>query len=184
MNFQDAVSIVQKRGYHLVRKTDNAVSESKEVKEMTEAEKLAEAKRIVTQNGLRFVKESKKYAGKHPLFDQKKFQEYLLKECGTKCCDDGTCTCVDGECECDEEVTICPECGGEGCEECNFQGYIETPNPVDEIPDNDAYNDIDDFDIENDDASYEYGPEEADEFLDDMAMQSFNNMQRGRGPLY
>ena len=63
MNFQDAVSIVQKRGYHLVRKTDNAVSESKEVKEMTEAEKLAEAKRIVTQNGLRFVKESKKYAG-------------------------------------------------------------------------------------------------------------------------
>lgn len=184
MNFQDAVSIVQKRGYHLVRKTDNAVSESKEVKEMTDAEKLAEAKKIVTQNGLRFVKESKKYAGKHPVFDSKKFQDYLLKECGLNC-DGDECCCTDHrECCDDQEVNICPDCGGEGCERCNFQGYIEWEGDPNNIPDNEVYNDIDDFDIENDDESYEYGPEEADEFLDDMAMQSFNNMQRGRGPLY
>lgn len=187
MNFQDAVSIVQKRGYHLIRKSANSqVFEAKEEKEMTPEEKLAEAKRIVTQNGLRFVKESKKYAGNHKVIDSKEFQAYLLKECGTGC-EDGTCTCTcvngDCECECDEEVTICPECGGEGCEECNFQGYIDTPDPVDEIPDT-VYNDIDDFDIANDDETFAYGPDDSEAFADDMSIQSFNNIQRGRGPLY
>ena len=180
MKFEDAVKIVQKYGYHLVRKTDKAqVSESKE---MTPEEKLAEAKRVVNANGLRFVKESKKYSGKHPVFDSKKFQDYLLKECGLGC--DDECRCETGdECCCDQEVCICPECDGEGCEACNFQGYIENEDPADTIPD-DSYNDIDDFDVENDDASFAYGPEESDDFVDDMAMQSFNNTRRGRGPLY
>ena len=80
MKLEDAIKIVQKNGYHLVKKTDKQVSESKE-KEMTPEEKLEEAKRIVNANGLRFVKESKKYSGKHPVFDSKKFQDYLLKEC-------------------------------------------------------------------------------------------------------
>lgn len=184
MKFEDAVKIVQKNGYHLVRKTGKKqVSESKE-REMTPEEKLAEAKRIVNANGLRFVKESKKYSGKHPVFDSKKFQDYLLKECGLNCDGDECCSTDHRECCDDQEVNICPDCGGEGCEHCNFQGYIEWENDPNNIPDNEVYNDIDDFDIENDDESYEYGPEEADEFLDDMSMQSFNNMQRGRGPLY
>ena len=180
MKFEEAVKIVQKYGYHLVRKTDTAqVSESKE---MTLKEKLAEAKRVVNANGLRFVKESKKYSGKHPVFDSKKFQDYLLKECGLGC--DNECRCETGdECCCDQEVCICPECDGEGCEACNFQGYIENEDPADTVPD-DSYNDIDDFDVENDDASFAYGPEESDGFVDDMAMQSFNNTRRGRGPLY
>ena len=182
MKLEDAIKIVQKNGYHLVKKTDKQVSESKE-KEMTPEEKLAEAKRIVNANGLRFVKESKKYSGKHPVFDSKKFQDYLLKECGLNC-DGDECCCVNGdECCCDQEVCICPDCGGEGCEACNFQGYIENEDPVDTIPD-ESYNDIDDFDIENDDESFAYGPEESEEFLDDMAMQNFNNARRGRGPLY
>ena len=180
MKFEEAVKIVQKYGYHLVRKTDPAqVSESKE---MTLKEKLAEAKRVVNANGLRFVKESKKYSGKHPVFDSKKFQDYLLKECGFGC--DDECRCETGdECCCDQEVCICPECDGEGCEACNFQGYIENEDPADTVPD-ESYNDIDDFDVENDDASFAYGPEESDDFVDDMAMQSFNNTRRGRGPLY
>ena len=180
MKFEEAVKIVQKYGYHLVRKTDTAqVSESKE---MTLKEKLAEAKRVVNANGLRFVKESKKYSGKHPVFDSKKFRDYLLKECGLGC--DDECRCETGdECCCDQEVCICPECDGEGCEACNFQGYIENEDPADTVPD-DSYNDIDDFDVENDDASFAYGPEESDDFVDDMAMQSFNNTRRGRGPLY
>ena len=180
MKFEDAVKIVQKYGYHLVRKTDKTqVSESKE---MTLEEKLAEAKRVVNANGLRFVKESKKYSGKHPVFDSKKFQDYLLKECGLGC--DNECRYETGdECCCDQEVCICPECDGEGCEACNFQGYIENEDPADTVPD-DSYNDIDDFDVENDDASFAYGPEESDDFVDDMAMQSFNNTRRGRGPLY
>ena len=180
MKFEDAVKIVQKYGYHLVRKTDTAqVSESKE---MTPEEKLAEAKRVVNANGLRFVKESKKYSGKHPVFDSKKFRDYLLKECGLGC--DDECRCETGdECCCDQEVCICPECDGEGCEACNFQGYIESEDPADTVPD-ESYNDIDDFDVENDDASFAYGPEESDDFVDDMAVQSFNNAQRGRGPLY
>ena len=183
MNFQDAVAIVQKRGYHLVKQQAGSkqVSESKQEKEMTPEEKLAEAKRIVTQNGLRFVKESKKYAGTHKVIDSKEFQAYLLKECGTGCtCDDETCCCCDedGDCECQEEVTICPECGGDGCEACNFQGYIESDDPANTIVD-DRYNDIDDYDIENDDTSYAYGPEEVEEFIDDMATQNFNAAQRG-----
>ena len=180
MKFEDAVKIVQKYGYHLVRKTDKAqVSESKE---MTLEEKLAEAKRVVNANGLRFVKESKKYSGKHPVFDSKKFRDYLLKECGLGC--DDECRCETGdECCCDQEVCICPECDGEGCEACNFQGYIENEDLADIVPD-DSYNDIDDFDVENDDASFAYGPEESDDFIDDMALQSFNNTRRGRGPLY
>ena len=180
MKFEDAVKIVQKYGYYLVRKTDKTqVSESKE---MTLKEKLAEAKRVVNANGLRFVKESKKYSGKHPVFDSKKFQDYLLKECGFGC--DDECRCETGdECCCDQEVCICPECDGEGCEACNFQGYIENEDPADTVPD-DSYNDIDDFDVENDDASFAYGSEESDDFVDDMAMQSFNNTRRGRGPLY
>lgn len=180
MKFEDAVKIVQKYGYHLVRKTDTVqVSESKE---MTPEEKLAEAKRVVNANGLRFVKESKKYSGKHPVFDSKKFRDYLLKECGLGC--DDECRCETGdECCCDQEVCICPECDGEGCESCNFQGYIESEDPADTVPD-ESYNDIDDFDVENDDASFAYGPEESDDFVDDMAMQSFNNTRRGRGPLY
>ena len=93
MKFEDAVKIVQKYGYHLVRKTDKAqVSESKE---MTPEEKLAEAKRVVNANGLRFVKESKKYSGKHPVFDSKKFRDYLLKECGLGC--DDECRCETGD---------------------------------------------------------------------------------------
>lgn len=181
MKFEDAVKIVQKNGYHLVRKTGKKqVSESKE---MSPEEKLEEAKRIVNANGLRFIKESKKYSGKHPVFDSKKFQDYLLKECGLDCDSDKCCVNGDEAC-CDQEVCICPECDGEGCEHCNFQGYIDCETDPNDIPDNEVYNDIDDFDIENDDESYEYGPEEADEFLDDMSMQSFNNMQRGRGPLY
>lgn len=124
MKLEDAIKIVQKNGYHLVKKTDKQVSESKE---MTPEEKLEEAKKIVNANGLRFVKESKKYSGKHPVFDSKKFQDYLLKECGLNC--DGN------ECCCDQEVCICPDCGGEGCEACNFQGYIENEDPVDTIPD-------------------------------------------------
>lgn len=180
MKFEDAVKIVQKYGYHLVRKTGKAqVSESKE---MTPEEKLAEAKRVVNANGLRFVKESKKYSGKHPVFDSKKFRDYLLKECGLGC--DNECRCeTSDECCCDQEVCICPECDGEGCEACNFQGYIENEDPADTVPD-DSYNDIDVFDVENDDASFAYGPEESDDFVDDMAMQSFNNTRRGRGPLY
>ena len=180
MKFEDAVKIVQKYGYHLVRKTGKAqVSESKE---MTPEEKLAEARRVVNAHGLCFVKESKKYSGKHPVFDSKKFQDYLLKECGLGC--DNECRCETGdECCCDQEVCICPECDGEGCEACNFQGYIENEDPADTVPD-DSYNDIDDFDVENDDASFAYGPEESDDFVDDMAMQSFNNTRRGRGPLY
>ena len=43
MKFEDAVKIVQKNGYHLVKKTDKQVSESKE---MTPEEKLEEAKKI------------------------------------------------------------------------------------------------------------------------------------------
>lgn len=180
MKFEDAVKIVQKYGYHLVRKTGKAqVSESKE---MTPEEKLAEAKRVVNANGLRFVKESKKYSGKHPVFDSKKFRDYLLKECGLGCDDECRCETSD-ECCCDQEVCICPECDGEGCEACNFQGYIENEDPADTVPD-DSYNDIDDFDVENDDASFAYGTEESDDFVDDMAMQSFNNTRRGRGPLY
>ena len=60
MKFEDAVKIVQKNGYHLVRKTDKKqVSESKE-KEMTPEEKLAEAmaqyKKVITmQKGARKV---------------------------------------------------------------------------------------------------------------------------------
>ena len=180
MKFEDAVKIVQKYGYHLVRKTDKAqVSESKE---MTPEEKLAEAKRVVNANGLSIVKESKKYSGKHPVFDSKKFRDYLLKECGLGCDDECRCETSD-ECCCDQEVCICPECDGEGCEACNFQGYIENEDPADTVPD-DSYNDIDDFDVENDDASFAYGPEESDDFVDDMAMQSFNNTRRGRGSLY
>ena len=180
MKFEDAVKIVQKYGYHLVRKTDKTqVSESKE---MTLKEKLAEAKRVVNANGLRFVKESKKYSGKHPVFDSKNFQDSPLKECGLDCHDE--CPFHTGlVCSCHQEVCICPECDGEGCEACNFQGYIENEDPADTVPD-ESYNDIDDFDVENDDASFAYGPEESDDFVDDMAMQSFNNTRRGRGPLY
>lgn len=54
-------------------------------------DELEEAKRIVTANGCKFVKESKRYAGKHPVFSGKEFQEYLLKECGDNCCDDDCC---------------------------------------------------------------------------------------------
>lgn len=132
MKLEDAIKIVQKNGYHLVKKIDKPVSESKE---MTPEEKLEEAKKIVNANGLRFVKESKKYSGKHPVFDSKKFQDYLLKECGLNC-DGNECCCETGdECCCDQEVCICPDCGGEGCEACNFQGYIENEDPVDTIPD-------------------------------------------------
>ena len=133
MKFEDAVKIVQKNGYHLVRKTDKKqVSESKE---MTPEEKLEEAKKIVNANGLRFVKESKKYSGKHPVFDSKKFQDYLLKECGLNCDGDECCSTDHRECCDDQEVCICPDCGGDGCEACNFQGYIENEDPVDTIPD-------------------------------------------------
>ena len=151
---------------------------------LTPEDKLKEAKRVVTANGLRFVKESKKYAGRHPVFDSKKFQDYLLKECGTGC-DDCECDGVDSrECCDDQEVNICPDCGGEGCEHCNFKGYIEWEGDPNNMSDNDVYNDIDDYDIENDDSSFSYGPENADEFIDDMAMQNFNSFQKGRRPLY
>ena len=181
MEFNEAVKLVQKYGYHLTRNTKKPDAEPKK-KEMSPEEKLAEAKRIVNANGLRFVKESKRYAGHHPLFDSKHFQDYLLKECGYKCDGDDCCTDPLG-CADDQEVNICPDCGGEGCERCNFQGYIDWANDPNNIPD-ESYNDIDDFDIENDDESFAYGPEESEEFLDDIAMQNFNNAQRGRGPLY
>ena len=147
-------------------------------------DKLKEAKRIVTANGLRFVKESKRYAGKHPVFDSKKFQDYLIKECGINCEDDKCCGTDHRECCDDQEVNICPDCGGEGCEHCNFKGYIEWEDDPNNIPDNEVYNDIDDFDIENDDVSFNYGPDESEDLVDDMAMQNFNSLRRGRRPLY
>ena len=52
---------------------------------------IEEAKKIITKNGYKFIKESKKYAGKHPIFSGKEFQEYLLKECGTSC-DNNACS--------------------------------------------------------------------------------------------
>ena len=44
--------------------------------------KLEEAKRIVEENGLTFIKESKKYAGKHPVINSDAFQKYLVQACG------------------------------------------------------------------------------------------------------
>lgn len=46
---------------------------------------VTEAEQIVNDNGEKFVKESKKYAAQHPVFDPKHFQEYLLRECDCSC---------------------------------------------------------------------------------------------------
>lgn len=59
---------------------------------------IKEAKKIVNENGYRFIKSSKRYAGNHPVFSGKHFQEYLLKECGTDC--------LDGDCEDKNEGAI------------------------------------------------------------------------------
>lgn len=110
------------------------------------AKKLAEAKRILTRNGIRFIKESERYAGKHPIFSGKEFQEYLLKECGTDCddCDDMSefnpdcCPdCGQDPCVCDhdgydDEPMYCPECHGDGCEECDFTGLIDSTESFDD----------------------------------------------------
>ena len=68
---------------------------------VAEQAKLEEAKRIVEENGMTFVKESKKYAGNHPVIDSDAFQKYLIQECGGCCGDD--CECDDGD--------VCDICG-------------------------------------------------------------------------
>lgn len=103
-------------------------------------DKLEEAKRIITRNGLRFVKESKKYAGKHPVFSSKKFQDYLLKECGFNCVDDECYGTDHRECCDNQDVNICPDCGGDGCEHCNLKGYIEQDKYPNNIPEPIDYN--------------------------------------------
>lgn len=129
MKFAEAVEVVQKYGYHLVRETQKPAE--KDETELTEEEKIEMAKKIVTENGLRFIKNSKKYAGKHPVFNSKEFQDYLLKECGTDCCTCNNGTTVEYEDGTDQdpyeevEVKICPECDGSGCECCDFNGYID-----------------------------------------------------------
>ncbi len=65
---------------------------------------LEEAKKIVEENGMTFVQESKKYAGNHPVIDSDAFQKYLIQECGG-CCGD--------KCD-DEECKTCEICGKEG----------------------------------------------------------------------
>ena len=95
MKFEEAVKIAKRNGYVLTRRVD----EKKKKKTCTccgkepcecsdEDKKLEEAKRIVTENGLKFIKNSAKYAGNHPVFSTKDFQKYLIKECGTNLDDD------------------------------------------------------------------------------------------------
>jgi hypothetical protein len=73
---------------------------------VAEQAKLEEAKRIVEENGMTFIRESKKYAGKHPVIDSDAFQEYLIKECGGCCGDD-----CDGEYDDGDEGDVCDICG-------------------------------------------------------------------------
>ena len=178
MDFNKATEILNKYGYSVTKKKTTT-------KEITENEK------IVTDNSKKFVKEGKRYAGKHPVFDSKKFQEYLLKECGYNCDDEECCDneCCDGDdccpnccsnpCKCDEieELKICPECDGNGCEYCNQLGYIEEENIDDLYPEGiaDISSDIDDYDL--DDLSY---IEDEDEYLNTKKMHNFDRARFNR----
>lgn len=86
-----------------------------------EQAKLEEAKRIVEENGMTFIKESKKYAGNHPVIDSDAFQKYLVKECGCCCCDKKntkvklkhTCAICGEECDKVDDNGICELCAEE-----------------------------------------------------------------------
>ena len=91
MKFEEAVEIAKRNGYVLTKRVDEKKKSKKgcsccgnEPCTCKDEDKLEEAKRIVTENGLKFIKNSAKYAGNHPIFSTKDFQEYLLKECGTE----------------------------------------------------------------------------------------------------
>lgn len=85
--------------------------------------KLEEAKRIVEENGLTFIEESKKLAGNHPVIDSDAFQKYLIQECGCCCggkCDKGkktklkhTCAICGEECDKVDDNGICELCSEE-----------------------------------------------------------------------
>lgn len=137
MTFEEAIKIAKKHGYTFSKKLDEKKDDKKKKKKgcpecghepcTCKDDKLEEAKRIVMENGLKFVKNSIRNAGNHPVFNPKDFQEYLLRECGYDCED-----CCDGCCDDNEEhndevddVIVCPDCDGDGCRSCNFKGYIE-----------------------------------------------------------
>jgi len=82
-----------------------------------EQAKLEEAQRIVEENGMKFIKESKKYAGKHPVFDSDAFQKYLIQECGG-CCGDAACK---DKKKLKHTCAIC----GEECEKLDKNGICE-----------------------------------------------------------
>lgn len=133
MTFEEAIKIAKKHGYTFSKKLDEKKDDKKKKKGCSccghepctcKEDKLEEAKRIVMENGLKFVKNSIRNAGNHPVFSPKDFQEYLLKECGTGC-DDECCEDIKEHNDDVDDVIVCPDCDGDGCKSCNFNGYIE-----------------------------------------------------------
>lgn len=133
MTFEEAIKIAKKHGYTFSKKLDEKKNDKKKKKGCSccghepctcKEDKLEEAKRIVMENGLKFVKNSIRNAGNHPVFSPKDFQEYLLKECGTGC-DDECCDDIKEHNDDVDDVIVCPDCDGDGCKSCNFNGYIE-----------------------------------------------------------
>lgn len=133
MTFEEAIKIAKAHGYTFSKKLDEKKDDKKKKKGCSccghepctcKEDKLEEAKRIVMENGLKFVKNSIRNAGNHPVFNPKEFQEYLLKECGTGC-DDECCEDIEEHNDEVDDVIVCPDCDGDGCRSCNFNGYIE-----------------------------------------------------------
>jgi hypothetical protein len=133
MTFEEAIKIAKAHGYTFSKKLDEKKDDKKKKKGCSccghepctcKEDKLEEAKRIVMENGLKFVKNSIRNAGNHPVFNPKEFQEYLLKECGTGC-DDKCCEDIEEHNDEVDDVIVCPDCDGDGCKSCDFNGYIE-----------------------------------------------------------
>lgn len=133
MTFEEAIKIAKAHGYTFSKKLDEKKKDDKKKKGCSccghepctcKEDKLEEAKKIVMENGLKFVKNSIRNAGNHPVFNPKEFQEYLLKECGTGC-DDECCEDIKEHNDEVDDVIVCPDCDGDGCKTCNFNGYIE-----------------------------------------------------------
>lgn len=133
MTFEEAIKIAKAHGYTFSKKLDEKKKDDKKKKGCSccghepctcKEDKLEEAKKIVMENGLKFVKNSIRNAGNHPVFNPKEFQEYLLKECGTGC-DDECCEDIKEHNDEVDDVIVCPDCDGDGCKTCDFNGYIE-----------------------------------------------------------
>lgn len=107
-------------GYPLA--ADEPADDLADIVDEDEIAESVQPEKIVRSNGHKFIKNSKKYAGNHPVFSSKDFQDYLLKECGTDCLDDDCKDC-------------CPDCGNDECTCKTSEGdkFYEIENALDDM---------------------------------------------------